>query len=230
MSTHRLSLLLGFMSLASCTGCPPETGRLFPLLPWCETRSDLVRVDIDSHRSAPPPPEFEVDCSALPCAKGEERDFCYKWGSWCVLRHEQGIIVACSCGEFGGFVLWYKRDGTLLQTLIAGDQPQTLIADDGALLCVTGITHLSISKGGIQSFRLVDGCWHVVASRPLPKDIDSISIEPDGSRVFELSFDGGVYRYRAGCLQPLPPATPAQLDAAADERPRGRSRLSVQRR
>lgn len=177
-----------------------------------------VRVDIDRHQSGPPSLDFEVDCSALPYAEDEERDFCYKWGRWAVLRHERGIIVACSCGEFGGFVLWYDKGGTLLQTLLAGDIPQTLIADQDALLCVTGITHLSISEGAIQAFRLFDDRWQAVSATPLAKQAETIEIEEDGSLLIRLVFDAGALRYRAGIVEQLPSRTPPNSTQQPTER------------
>lgn len=205
MSAKRLSVLVALLSLAACVSHPPAGTREFPLLAGGGTKTALVRVDIDNRKPAPPPLKFEVDCTSLPYAKGEERDFCYTQGAWGVLRHERGIIVACSCGEFGGFVLWYGKDGSLLQKLIAGDVPQTLIADEHALLCVTGISHLSLSRGAIQAFRLVEDRWQAVATTPLAKETDSIETEPDGSLTFKLKWDGGVFRYRAGVLQPVHP-------------------------
>ena len=117
-----------------------------------------------------------------------------------MLEHERGVLVACSCGEFGGFVLSYGKDGNLLQTLVAGDNPRTLIADQSTLLLVTGITHLGISKAELRTFRLVDDRWQPVAATPLPKDVESILLEPDGSILLRLMFDAGVCRYRAGRL------------------------------
>ncbi|MFY9344807.1 MAG: hypothetical protein WAT39_20105 [Planctomycetota bacterium] len=202
---------------------------MFPLLAGGATTSDLVRVDIDERTSAPPSLEFEVDCTALPYAKGEERSFCYENGAWAVLRHECGIVVACSCGEFGGFVLWYSTNGALIQTLVAGDVPQTLIADKDSLLCVTGLTHLVISMGCIRTFRRSDDRWQEVSSMPLAKQADSIGIEPDGGILFRFDPDGGlgvepdgsavwnrvpnggVHRYRAGVVEVLPTAAPPDM-------------------
>lgn len=170
---------------------------------------------------------FEVDCRALPYAKGEERDFCYEWGSWTVLTHDRGILVACACGEFGGFVLWYTRSGELLQTLIAGDVPQTLMSDGDALICVTGISHLGISEGAIRAFRLVDDRWQLVGLTPLAKEVDRTDIEPDGSLVLKLMWDAGTFRYRAGSLEQLSSPSPPNSAQAADRRPKRRRRLSA---
>ncbi|MBL9076650.1 MAG: hypothetical protein JNL08_04050 [Planctomycetes bacterium] len=171
-------------------------------------------MDIDQRKSAPPSLSFEVDCKALPYAKGEERDFCYRWGHWGVIHHERGIIVACACGEFGGFVLWYSKGGDLLQTLIAGDVPQALLADGDALLCVTGISHLSISEGAIHSFRLVDDRWQPVGSTTLAKEVESLDMEADGSLVLKLMWDGSRFRCRAGALEQLPPSSPPNTHKA----------------
>src|SRR5262249_13563849 len=150
----------------------------------------------------------EVDCTALPYAKGEERDFCYQWGHWGVCTHEGGVLVACNCGEFGGFVLWYNKHGDLLQTLIAGDIPQILISDGDGFLCVTGISHVGISKGAMEAFRLVDDRWEPVGSTKLAREAERVEIEPDGSLVIQLTRAAGTFRYRAGVLEQLPSSLP----------------------
>lgn len=194
------SLLLVACSCASTT-------RAFPLVAGVAPRSAITRVDIDVRKHVPPALSFEVDCTALPYEKGRERDFCYEFGSWAVVQHERGIVVACSCGEFGGFVSWYGKDGHLLQTLLAGDVPQTLLCDGDALLCVTGLSHLNISKGAICAFRRVDDRWQQAGSTALPRQVDRMHVDPDGSVVLQLMWDGGTFRYRAGALEQLPSAS-----------------------
>ena len=183
--------------------CAVGTERRFPLVAGAATRSAILRADIDEHRNGPPPVEFEVDCSALPYAKGEEREFCYEWGSWAVVELDRGILVACGCGEFGGFVAWYARGGGLLQTLITGDVPKTLIADSEALVCVTGLTHLNSSTGAVHGFRLVGERWQALGATALPKDVASVAIEADGSLRLDLHDSGGAFRYRTGTLEGL---------------------------
>ena len=209
------------LTLIACAANPNPATRVFPLVAGVDTRSAIQRVDIDGHMQAPPALSFEVDCRALPYAKGEERDFCYQNGSWAVSRHERGIIVACSCGEFGGFVLWYSKKGDLLQTLIGGDVPQALFCDGEALLCVTGLSHLSLSEGAIHAFRLVDDRWRPVGSKALAKQADRISIEADGSLVFELMWDGGTVRYRAGAMEQLPSSAPPNTTHQSTDAPSG---------
>ncbi len=193
--------------LVACSSTASD--RVYPLVVGVTADSALTRVDIDERNSGPPPLGFEVDCKALPYANGEERDFCYKHGSWAVAHHERGIVVACSCGEFGGFVSWYGKDGAFRQTLVAGEVPRTLVSDDEALLCITGISHLSISEGSIRAFRLVGDVWQPVGPNALARQADSVRIEPDGSVVLELLWDGGTFRYRAGVLEQLPSSSPA---------------------
>ena len=192
--------------LAACHST--SSNRVFPLVGGVAPGPVVVRVDIDDRNPAPPALSFDVDCTALPYAKGEERDFCYKHGCWAVTKHDRGTIVACSCGEFGGFVLWYGKGGSLLQTLVAGDVPETLISDGEALLCVTGISHLSLSEGTIRAFRLVNDRWESAGSTSLAKQVDCIDIEADGSLILKLMWDGGTFRYRAGALEQLPSSSP----------------------
>lgn len=202
------------LALSACASKPNPATRLFPLVAGVDTRSRMQRMDIDGHEQAPPALSFDVDCRALSYAKGEERDFCYQNGSWAVSRHARGIIVACSCGEFGGFVLWYSKRGDLLQTLIGGDVPQALFYDSEALLCVTGLSHLTLSKGAVHGFKLVDDRWRPVGSTALAMQADRITVEADGSLVFELIEDGGTFRYRAGFLEQLPSSAPPDTHEA----------------
>jgi len=194
--------LAGMVAVACAVG-PPASTRSVPLIPGGDRDSALVRADLSGNSGGPPPVDFEVDCSALPYAKGEERAFCYMSGRWAVLRHERGILVACGCGEFGGFVSWYGHDGTLRQTLVDGDVPKTLIADRGSLVCVTGLSHLGNSKADVRTFRLDGDRWHAVATTPLARDVDRIDVLADGSLRFELAFEGGAWRYRAGVVEPV---------------------------
>jgi hypothetical protein len=214
-------LLACSLAVVACASDPSSVTRVFPLVAGADPRSGIQRVDIDDHKQAPPALSFEVDCRALPYAKGEERDFCYRNGSWAVARHERGIIVACSCGEFGGFVLWYSKRGELLQTLLGGDVPQALICDCEGLLCVTGLSHLSLSEGAVHAFRLVDERWRPVGSTALAKQVDRICVEADGSLVLELMWDGGTFRYRAGALEQLPSSVPPNTTQQPTDAPSG---------
>jgi hypothetical protein len=182
--------------VVACASDPSSVTRVFPLVAGADPRSGIQRVDIDDHKQAPPALSFEVDCRALPYAKGEERDFCYRNGSWAVARHERGIIVACSCGEFGGFVLWYSKRGELLQTLLGGE-------------------------GAVHAFRLVDERWRPVGSTALAKQVDRICVEADGSLVLELMWDGGTFRYRAGALEQLPSSVPPNTTQQPTDAPSG---------
>lgn len=221
-------LLACSLALVACASNPSPSARVFPLVAGAATRSGIQIVDIYNRKQAPPALSFEVDCTALPYAKGQERDFCYQHGRWAVSSHERGILVACACGEFGGFVLWYSKNGDLLQTLIGGDVPQTLLCDGEALLCVTGLSHLTTSEGAIHAFRLVRDRWQPVGSTALAKQADRIGVEADGSIVLELMFDGGTFRYRAGALEPLPSSAPPNTTEQPTSAPSGRSRLSAE--
>lgn len=193
--------------LAACAVPPTIKSREYPLVAGASASGTVRRVDVDERRAGPPPVSFDVDCTALPYAKGEEHAFCYKNGHWAVMEREDGTLVGCSCGEFGGFVLWYGKGGELLQTLASGHGAQSLVCDGEALFCITGLTHLTESKGRWHSFKKTGDRWTRVDSYTLIAQVERLDLEPDGGLLLELKFGNGTFRYRAGeleqCLVPL---------------------------
>lgn len=194
--------------VGACASTSLRPMREFPLVAGGSTTAAVRRVDVNERVWGPPDLAFEVECIGLDYAKGEERDFCYRWGSWFVLPLEHGMLVACNIGEFGGFVLWYSKRGELLQTLIASECPQTLISDGEALVCVTGLSHLTMSHGTLEAFRLVGSRWQWVGSTKLAREAACVAIEPDGGLLVELGSEAGLFRYRAGDLERLPSLSP----------------------
>ena len=195
---NTLGPILAMVLLGACRGVPSRT---FPLVEGAGCAAAVQRVDIDWHVSGPPPVTFDVDCTSLPYAKGSEREFCYSNGYWAIVNLPTGLIVACNCGEFGGFVLWYSRAGELQQTLLAGDIPKSFLCDGESLVCITGISHLDISEGAVHGFRLQGDRWQHVATSRLPSEADRVQLEPDGGLLLGLHRDEGAYRYRAGHLE-----------------------------
>lgn len=202
-----LGALLAMACFGACRAVPSGPSRAFPLVEGASCDAEVQRVDIDEHVHGPPPVAFEVDCTSLPYAKGREKEFCSEVGSWGIVNLPTGLIVGCDCGEFGGFVLWYSKAGELLQTLPVGDiPPQSFLCDGEALLCITGLSHLSMSKGFLYGFVLRGNRWQHVATTPLPEQVDRVQLEADGGLLLDLKWEGGRYRYRVGRLEPTKPA------------------------
>ena len=193
MNGQLLIVVSSIVIVASCTEPPGKSAD-------GGTHRSMLRADVDSKWKGKSGVPFDVDCSPLPYAKGAERDFCYGEGSWATLRLEAGTLVACSCGEFGGFMQWYAPSGALLQTLIAGANPQVLFTDGKTLLCVTGISHLDISEGAVHSFHRKAGRWSTGDSADLPSEAKDVVLEDDGVLLLSTR-SGAKLRYRGGVLE-----------------------------
>ena len=191
--TRQSILLVALAVLGARTG--PQRNELH------ETPKEPVsRVDVDRHQVAGPRVSFEVDCTPLTYAKGAEREFCYANGKWAILRLDAGTLVACNCGEFGRFLQWYGRERQLVQTLLANAKPQTVFSDGRSLQYVSGISYLSISEGGIHTFRFGGGEWCNRASLPLPSEARRVEREDDGALLIS-TFEGDLIRFRNGVLE-----------------------------
>lgn len=207
MNHPRLFLTL-LLIMVACKNTPSPARSAFSLVQGVEPGPGIQRVDIDNRMVGPQSLTFEVDCSAIRHSEGRQRDLCYFHGGWAVLRHERGILVACGCGEFGGFVLWYGEEGNLRQTVLRIAEPLTLICSGGAFLCVAGLSHGVSSSGSIHAFRLVDDWWEPVSSTTLAAEPERVGVDPDGSLVLKLKKEAGIFRYRAGTLEPIPTSYP----------------------
>ncbi len=136
----------------------------------------------------------------------------WQFGAWAILPMDGGRLIACACGEFGGFAQWHDPRDRLLQVLVA-DTVQTLIGDDRVLLCITGITHLQISEGAIHAFRREGERWVPLGRTELPSQADRIEVAADGSLVLQLHREGVTMRYAEGQLSWLDRAGPAEAPA-----------------
>lgn len=194
--------VLPALLFGACAAPDVTAPHRIPLFAGEESAGPLRRADIDIHETGPPSVPFLVDCTALPYAKGEEQRFCYEWGSWMTLQLDGGILIACNVGEFGGFVHWYDNEGNLVQTLVV-DNPIIFLCDDQVLLCVTGLSHLSMSSGSIRAFRRASSGWVSLGVVELPREPRRMEVEDDGSLLFHLYRDGETLRYRSGRLSPM---------------------------
>lgn len=129
------------------------------------SQGDIARVDIDQAKKGAPDVGFEVDCGSLRNIDGSAREFCYANGSWGHLDLGCGFVVACNCGEYGGFLQWYDDSGRLLQTMLSIVSPKCIIMHKGVLICVSGLTHMTASSCDVYSWQLGGSRWERVFER-----------------------------------------------------------------
>lgn len=84
-----------------------------------------------------------------------------------VMRFDDGFVVGTNCGEWGGGVWWFARDGSRRQFLVE-DNCVALATDGEVLLAVTGLGHLGLGKGAVHAFTRRRRGWRHHGSVPLP--------------------------------------------------------------
>lgn len=78
----------------------------------------------------------------------------------------------------------------------------TILWDDGALVCVTGLAHLLTDRGAIHRFRRTGRTWDPLFISRLSAMPTHIETEPSGSLLLRLR-SGATLRYRSGRILQL---------------------------
>lgn len=84
-------------------------------------------------------------------------------GTRTVLPVTNGFLVGFDAGEFGGGLWWFSSDGKD-RYVISNDNVKSIASLNGSLIAVSGLAHLSISRGTVLELHQVGSKWTLLRS------------------------------------------------------------------